>query len=58
MRGEELRESGRGESVLGGDVEGWSGEAVRRGQLGGEEEGQEELRLARTAARNMRSAVF
>ena len=49
MRREHLREAARGERRLGGDVERWSAEAVGRGQLHGEEEGEEELRLASPA---------
>lgn len=33
----------------GGDVEGWAGEAVGGGKLGGEEEGEEELGFAGAA---------
>lgn len=35
--------------MFGRDVEGWAGEAVRWGELGGEEEGEEELGFAGAA---------
>lgn len=46
---EELGQTRGREGVLGRDVEGWAGEAVRRGELGGEEEEEEELGFAGAA---------
>ncbi len=43
---EDLRDASGGKGVLGGYVEGWAGEAVRRWELGAEKERQEILGLS------------
>ena len=49
VRAEELGQARGGEGVLGRDVECGAGEPVGRGELRGEEEGEEELGLAGAA---------
>ena len=49
MRREKLGQSRGGKRVFGGDIKRWAGQAMWCRELGGKEERQEKLSLARTA---------